>query len=156
MSTADCIKKALDCALAVPALLGLRPYRVWSVITNWTGSRPGIGTKVQTETELLIGGQAPPCKIVSISDIVLSNGLLIDKDLKLTLLDEYTTLDGYGGTPSSLVNPPVNTDGYSTQLYFKVTGGEHPTTGQYYKRIKNLDDCNLTKVIYLRATAEKP
>lgn len=156
MSVADCIKKSLECALAAPGLLGLRAYQIYVVRSTWTGSRPGLGTKSIVETELLIGGQKPPCKQVSSNDIFLSAGLLTDKDLKLTLIDEYTTLDGYGGTPKSLINPSENEDGYTTQLYFKVLGGEHPTTGQYYKRIKSEDDCNITSVIYLRATAEKP
>lgn len=157
-TTADCIKKALNCALAVPGLLGLRPYQVFAVHVTWSGERPGIGTKTITETELLIGGQKPICKQVSASDIFLSNGLLIDKDLKLKLIDEYQTDDmtSPGGIANSLINPPEDPNGYSLQLYFKVIGGEHPTTGQYYKRIRSEDDCNLTKTIWLRATAEKP
>jgi len=155
MSLADCIKYTMDQVLSIPYHLGLRPFRVFLTKIQYTGTRPGLGTRTRTDTELLVGDGYPMCNQVSARDIFNSGGLLSDKDFKLTIIDPYTTVDGIsGGTAESIFMPQM--DGYNTQIYFHLFGGGFPPGGQYFKKKYGVEDCNLVTDIYLEATGEIP
>jgi hypothetical protein len=150
----DCLKQALDCVLSVPYTLGLRPYQVFVTKITYTGSRPGLGTRTRTDTELLVGDGYPPVEQVSAHDIFLSGGLLNDKDFKITIVAPYDTGTVSGGTSRDIFDPPMSNN--NTQIYFHIFGGHFPSTGQYFKRKYGIEDGNLTNYIFIEATAEIP
>jgi hypothetical protein len=155
MALPDNIKFALDNTLNIPYKLGLRPYRVFAVKIEYTGTRPGLGTRTRIDTEILIGDGYPICNQVSAHDVFSSGGLLNDKDFKLTVIDPYSKngIDGYG-TSEDIWQPQPNNK--NIQIYFHIFGGGFPAGGQYFKKKYSVEDCNLTSDIFLEATAEIP
>jgi len=155
MALIDDIKYAMDTVLAIPYDLGLRPYRVFLTKIQYTGTRPGLGTRTRTDTEILIGDGYPIVRQVSAKDVFASGGLLNDKDFKMVLIDPYNTGTYFGGSDDTLLwNPPV--DGYNSQIYFHIYGKGFPTDGQYFKKKYAKEDCNLVTELYLEAVAERP
>ena len=54
MSFAESILPAIDAARQIPVDLGLRPYKVHSVVLKWSGGAPGKGTaKVESDIPFL-------------------------------------------------------------------------------------------------------
>jgi len=154
MALTDCLKQALDCTLSIPATLGLRAYRVFVTKVTYTGTRPGLGTRTRTDTELLVGDGYPPVSQVSAKDIFLSGGLLNDKDFKITIVSPYDTGTATGGTSRDVFDPAMSD--LNTQIYFHLYGGNFPSTGQYFKRKYSIEDGNLTNYIFIEATGEIP
>lgn len=150
----DDLKYALDTVLKIPYVLGLRPYRVFLTKIQYTGDRPGLGTRTRTDTELLIGDGYPIVRQVSAKDIWSSGGLLSDKDFKLILIDPYTSSIASGGTLSEIYNPQP--DGYNTQVLFHIFGKSFPDSGQYFIKKYGKEDCNLVTEIFLEAFAGIP
>ena len=155
MALPDCLKIILDNTLNIPAILGLRAYRIYVTKITHSGTRPGLGTRVRTDTELLVGDGYIPCEQVNAHDIFLSGGLLSDKDFKLTVVSPYTAADGTTkGTNKSVYNPPMSDS--NAQIYFHIFGGSFPSDGQYFKLKWTQEDGNLLNYLYIEATAEKP
>ena len=156
MALIDNLKYAIDTVLPIPYHLGLRPYQVFLTKIVFQGSRPGLGTRTRTDTEMLIGDGYPVVRQVSAHDIFASGGLLNDKDFKMVFVDPYNTGTHSGGIDPSIWNPQMNVDGYSTQIYFHIYGKGFPVDGQYFKKKYGKEDCNLVTELYLEAVAEKP
>lgn len=116
MSLADSLKKALDVVRGIPGTLGLREYSV-SVLTRVWSNRPGVGTKVETITPILVNGQNPSVRRLTSSDILASGGLYQDMDLEVTFTPEFY-LDGYGGISQDVFSiEPKN-----AEVFFIVSG----------------------------------
>lgn len=163
-------KYSLDVGYAQPARLGLHPYSITAVvITNSGGVRPGVGgTRIRTETRILsfdgyefnagVDGYLNPSfeqVVFGSKDIILSAGILTDKDYRIgPIVYPYHYSGITGGVDFSITNP-VYDDSKNIQLYFHVIGPAYPN-GQYFKRIWSKEDSNLAYYLYIRSTAEKP
>ena len=138
----DVLRSILDNAYSIPAQLGLHQYTVTLVtISNDGGSRPAVGgTRVRTETPLLIGGnQNPAVRHVSEQDITLSGDVLKDKDMVIgPIVLPYITpncVDGYG-TSINIFDPlDNNTNRNNLQIYFLIEGPGLAAAGNYFEKI---------------------
>jgi hypothetical protein len=60
---------------SIPGEHGLRPWRVYSVVSTWSGDHPGEGTRSDVEEELLENGQPPRVRQVKAEQVALGTGL---------------------------------------------------------------------------------
>lgn len=116
MSLADSLKKTLDVVRGIPGLLGLREYSVSVLVREWS-TRPGVGTKTETITPILVNGQNPSVRRLSSSDILASGGLYQDMDLEVTFTPEFY-LDGYGGVSQEV----FSIEPKKSEVFFIVSG----------------------------------
>jgi hypothetical protein len=152
----DQIRYSADVARKQPGLLGLRPWRVYLATEVWTGERPGLGTRTLATTELTVAdGYAPRVTLISQRDVIASNGLYQDQDLRVGPLTKSYTVDATtGGMSASAFDPSVGAT--PTQVLFKVTGDDLPVTGAIYQKVSQEIISAHSYSLILRKTAETP
>jgi hypothetical protein len=121
-------------ARAIPGALGLRRYRVWVRIVEWSGDRVGVGSSSYADTELLVGGSGPKVKQVQSRDVVASGGELSDVMFDIgPLTPEFAG----GGIDPSVFNPPKGSR--PMEIYFRVVG---PGVAAWCQRVSDSTDRN--------------
>ena len=125
---------ALDTVRAVAGLLGMRVFAVTVRKRVWTGERPGVGTKTDTDIAVTNAGALPatPVRVqyVSAREIVASGGLYQDRDLRVgPITPTFAATLGIpaGGFDGSTLDPATTSS--ATELFWKVTGPGMPTGG---------------------------
>ncbi len=138
-------------------MLGLRQFSVQVVSRKWTGTRPGLGTKSDSTSDVVVdlGTYAPKVTLVSAKEIASSGGLYVDQDLRVgPLTPEFQTWL-CEGTHINLFDPPV-TPGKGFELFFKVTGPGYPDSGAWFKKLSQDTTKNFSYSFVLRKTAQLP
>lgn len=108
----------LHAGRAILAAVGLRNFRVFVRVTDWSGDAAGRGTKTVTEKELTVaGGAAPEIVLLSDARVVASGGQLGDQIYEVTLTPEHTG----GGTSIEDMTPPVP-PGVKREVHYLVHG----------------------------------
>ncbi len=150
MSLADELKLALDSVRAIPGILGLRPYTVSVRVRSWSGSRAGLGTATDVDSQLLVGGLPPDVRQLTQRDVIASGGLYSTQDYEVTLTPDFTSGDLTGGISASVLDPDVGS--HPQEIFFQLTGPGSP--GSFYKKVGQDISNILTYKITLRKTGE--
>ena len=103
----------LDAVRAIGGMLNIRPFRVLVRRRIWSGTRPGIGTKVDTDVVLTnLGGDGVlyPVRVrqVSRSEAISSGGLYTSRDLRVGPLSPVFAATAYGpagGFDDTVIDP---------------------------------------------------
>jgi len=148
----DELRAALDEARSIPGILGLRPFDLFVRVRTWSGTRAGLGTKTDVDTDILTDGYRPRVEHLSNRDIVASGGLYTDEDLKITVTPAYSGVCGTGGTAPEVFDPDVSSS--PQEIFFNIKGIGHPVGGHWYKKISEHTDSVLTYFFIIRKTAE--
>ena len=149
----DFIRYAADQALAVPALIDLRPYTVTLNTLTWDGDRPGVGNLTQVSTPVYNDGYVNPrFRQVSREEIVLSGGALRDQDVVIgPFVFAYDDgLGDTGGLDPLTFNPTITP---VMEFYINITGPNFPVGGLQFKKIWDNSERNVLYRVYLRNTA---
>lgn len=152
MTLSDNLKSILDRVRSIPARLDLRPYTVTVRLRSWSGTRPGLGTKTDTDTELLVDGYAPHVRQLSQRDVIASGGLYSTQDFEVTLTPSFTVGDVSGGVAVSSFEP--STTSHPQEIFFKLTGPGIPENGAWFKKVGQNISESVTLRITLKKTAE--
>lgn len=147
MALKDDLLSLVDELRAIAGDLGFRPYQVWVRTTQSAGTRPGIGTKVLSETRLLVGGQNPKVREVKRRDIVAGSNNLLTAEYDIgPLTPEF----GGGGISHDTISPQRSST--PTEVWFLLKGPGFPATGLLCQRIGDHVDRPLRIVIRVRST----
>lgn len=103
----------------------IRPYTISVVVTTWSGTRVGEGTKTETATAITEAGGQPP-KIRWLSDQEKALGGYNDAILEVGPI----TPNFPGGGTSWATLVPSSTPALST-VHYLVTGPEFPTGARF-------------------------
>lgn len=149
----EALKASLDKVRAIPGILGLRPYTVYIRVRIWSGERPGLGTKTDTDTDLTVNdGYAPRVRQLTEKDVVASGGLYSDQDFEILLTPAFVSSCGIGGYLVSAFDPSTSSN--PTEVFFNIKGPGLPATGGWYKKISQDVSSALTNTFIIRKTAE--
>lgn len=141
----------LDKLRGLPGQLGFRQYKVWVRTTEWSGSRPGQGTKTVTDTRLLVGnGQDPKVEEVRRNDVVAGIKELVNAQYDIGPL---TPKFAGGGVSEDTINPQ-KTDAVTETLYV-LKGPGMPPEGLLCERIADHVDRSLRIVIRVQSIGRK-
>jgi hypothetical protein len=147
MSLKDDLLPIIDPLRAIAGELGFRPYQVWVRVTQSAGTRPGMGTKVVSETRLLVGGRDPKVREVKRRDISSGANNLLECEYDIgPLTPEF----GGGGISHDTINPQRSST--PTEVTFLLKGPGLPSSGLLCKRIGDHVDRPLRIVIRVKGT----
>lgn len=114
-------RKIADRLRSVGDRLSVREHELELVILEWSGERPGLGTKTEKRTELLIDGYYKPyIRELYAKEVIASNGLYNNADIEVKFTQPYTDCctgeeRGFNFSTFEVVklNPPtINTNHY--------------------------------------------
>jgi hypothetical protein len=151
MTVLDTLRYATDLSLSIPtAALGLRLFTVELITNQWSGERPGLGTKTQTTVTLTNANNVPVhVRQVSQNDVVVSGGVLRDQDYAVGPLVQPYSSPATGGMDSNVFSP--DTSGNPIEVFFRVQGPGMPTGGTIFQKIYQVSDHSICYRLYLRA-----
>jgi hypothetical protein len=160
----DAILPALDQLRALPGVFGIRRFTVTARSRVWTGARPGLGTK--TDTDILItnalqtpqGTTQEPVRVryLTTREVIASGGLYRDRDLRVGPLTPSwlaTLIFPAGGYADAQVDPLTSAS--PTEIFWKVTGPSLPSAGAWCDVIR-LEETALHFSVVLRTTGKTP
>lgn len=129
---------------AVPRALDLRQHTVTVRTRTWSDGEIGVGTATNADTTLTTGDGVTCPRVVQVSskDVIASNGILSDQDLKIGPITP-------GYVDASVVDPATTSTG--REVFFKVTGPGLPSGGLWFKRIQDDAVRNFSFWIFLRS-----
>lgn len=134
-------RQGLDAIRAIPAQLGLRPYRVYAldIINIHSEASFGYGSNASAESELTVDGYSPKVQQLSQEEVLASGGLYQSQDLRVGPLTPGVT------EPSDY--DPALASGRTRK--FRVEGPGLPANS-FYTLIKQDLDSALSVFLVLR------
>jgi len=155
---------ALDALRAIGGKLGLRVFSVTVRQRVWTGSRPGVGTK--SDTDILLVNQAAdgtlqPVRVRQVSrrEAIASGGKYTDRDLRIgPLTPPYAAVlqMGAGGFDDTVLDPADTTSATEMLWIVTSTSGTYgiPSGGIVCKKIGE-EATSLHYYVIVRATGQQ-
>ncbi len=149
MTFRDGLLPMLDSIRGIPNELGLRLFTVTVVVRTWSGSRVGLGTKTDVETELTVAGDAAPIRVRSLKsqEVIASGGLYTSQDFKAGPMTP--AYPGGGVDIATILPAPTATP---TEVLWRIEGPGMASDGTWFTQIDNTSDANLHYYVILRAT----
>ena len=130
---------------------GLRRFDVLVRVVTWSGGQIGAGTKIVTDTPLLVGGGRPKVVHIRTRDVIASGGLYAEEDLRLGPLTPPDST-GAGGTQIGVFDPPVGAS--PAEVLFRLTGPGTSPTGDWYRKVSQETWGNFRFSLVLRKTGQ--
>jgi hypothetical protein len=155
MTLRDDLLPIADSIRGIPGELGLRGHTVTARVRTWSGGRPGVGTKIDTDTVLTVGAGAYNPKVTRVNekDITASGGLYRQLDVKVgPFTPEYTG----GGVTTAILDPASTL--VAAEILFKIEGPGYPSGGAWFEKVgtEMSTSANSTKrFIVLRQTGKQ-
>ena len=159
------IKPALDAVRSIGGLLGLRVFAVTVRKRVWSGGRPGVGTKTDTDTVLTnqaANGTLQPVRVrqVSRSEAIASGGQYVARDLRVGPMTPSFLASLFlpaAGFDDSSMNPQPTAS--ATEMIWIVStndGGTHglPPSGIVCE-LRGKESTSLHGYVILRATGRE-
>jgi hypothetical protein len=152
----------LDALRSIGAMLGLRPFACVVRKRVWSGERPGVGAKTDTDTLLVnqgADGNLYPVRVKQVTrrEIIASGGQLTDRDYRVgQMTPAYAAALGLssGGIDDTAIDPYPT--GQAVELIWLLTtndGGTHglPPQGIVCEKLGE-EASALHYTVFLRAT----
>ena len=152
---------ATDAMRAVAGAAGLRPFTVKVRIRTWSGARPGVGARSDTDitlTNQFVDGSAQNVRVRQLSskDIIASGGRYRDRDLRVgPMSPSYAatfTMAAGGFGDASIDTAPTNT---ATEIFWNVQGPGMPAGGEWHSKVGE-EATELHYYLILRASGRQP
>lgn len=148
-------------ARGIPNELGLRRYDLFIRTIEWSGERPGLGTKTVTDTPITVnqgisGLDRPKVVQLKSSEVIASAGRYQDGDWKIgPLTPLYQDSDGniFGSLPSDII---IQLQSNPTEIFINMKNPDVDTDGVWCKIINTNFSRNFGYTFIIRQTAEVP
>lgn len=153
MAVLDNIRYATDLSLAVPHTLGFRLFTITLIKTTTVGAdRPGHGGTATTVRTPLVNYNNAPIRATQVSakDVILSGGLLTDKDWSVgPIVFPYDTGTNTGGFDLANFLPASTPD--PVEMFIEIQGNGMAPNGSLFKKIYDVADGIISYTIFVQA-----
>ena len=139
-------RQAAEAARDTPGSYGLRPFRVYTIVREWSGEHVGDGVADDDSTELLESGYPPKVRELA-GDELAVNGLAAGTIEVGPFTPSWTVGATSGGVALSTLVPTAS--GGNQELLYRVTGTGFGDYGKLYALSRSTKTANFRYTLTL-------